>query len=168
MNKLHQPAFAMEGIQLRPMQAADETIFRKLYAEVRALELRDADWPDTEKKSFCDSQYTLQDQHYRKHFADFEPWAICQNDAVIGRLYLATFDGLLILMDITMATSHRGMGIGSTILADVIRQADLQGREMRLHVEPDNPARGLYARLGFVEMEKGDIYLEMRRLPARC
>lgn len=168
MKKLYHPKFAMDGIQLRPMEAADETIFRQLYAEVREPELRGTNWLDAEKQAFCNSQYRLQDQHYRTHYADFEPWAICQNDAVIGRLYLATFDGLLVLMDITMATSHRGMGIGSTILADVIGQADLQGREMRLHVEPDNPARGLYERLGFVEMEKGDIYLEMRRLPARC
>jgi ribosomal protein S18 acetylase RimI-like enzyme len=109
----------------------------------------------------------LQDQHYRKHYADFEPWAICQDDVVIGRMYLATFDGVLILMDITIAASHRRKGIGSTILSDVIRQADLLGREMRLHVEADNPARRLYGRLGFAELEKGDLYVEMRRLPSR-
>lgn len=167
MNKLYRPAFSLDGVLLRQMETADEPIFRGLYAEVRALELRGTHWPDAEKQAFCDSQYTLQDQHYRNHYADFEPWAICLDDVVIGRMYLATFDGLLILMDITIAASHRGRGIGSTILSDVIRQADLQGREMRLHVEADNPARRLYVRLGFVELERGDIYLEMRRLPSR-
>lgn len=168
MKKLYQPTFSLDGIRVRPMAAGDEMVFRALYAEVREPELRVTDWPASEKQAFCDAQYTLQDRHYRAHYADFEPWAICRNDAVIGRMYLATFDGLLILMDITIAILHRGKGIGSALLCDVIGQADMNSREMRLHVEPDNPARRLYARLGFIEMETGDIYLEMRRLPARC
>jgi GNAT superfamily N-acetyltransferase len=167
MKKLYQPTFSPGGIRLRPMEAGDEIFFRALYAEVREPELCTTDWPAAEKQAFCDAQYTLQDHHYRQHYADFEPWAICRDDTVIGRMYLATFDGLLILMDIAIATPHRGQGIGSTLLRDVIGQADMHGREIRLHVEPDNPARRLYARLGFIEMERGDIYFEMRRLPAR-
>lgn len=165
MSQLYQPASSLDGIQVRPMEPRDEIVFRRLFAQVREPELRAATWPAADKKLFCDSQYTLQDRHYRQHYADFEPWAICRDDTVIGRLYLATFDDLLILMDITIAVSERGKGIGSTLLFDVISQADVQGREMRLHVEPDNPARRLYRRMGFIELEQGGIYLEMQRLP---
>ena len=147
------------------MEPRDEIAFRRLYAEVRTPELNVTRWPAAERQAFCDSQYTLQDQHYRRHYADFEPWTISQHDVVIGRLYLATFDGMLVLMDITIAVSNRGKGLGSYLLRDVILQADKQEREMRLHVEPDNPARRLYRRLGFVETGEVGIYQEMRRSP---
>ena len=165
MSTLYQPSFSRDDFQLRPMAPKDEAVFRRLYAEVRAPELSVTNWSAAEKQSFCDSQYTLQDKHYRQHYADFEAWAICGRDAVIGRLYLATFDGVLILMDITIAGANRGAGIGTHLLEDVINQADAQKREMRLHVEPASPARHLYVRLGFVGIGEAAIYEEMRRAP---
>jgi RimJ/RimL family protein N-acetyltransferase len=155
------------NIHLRLMQPADDAVFRRLYAEVRAPEMRMTQWPQTEIEAFCDSQYSAQDHHYREYYADLEQWAICRIGEVIGRLYLATFDGVLILMDITIARAWRGQGIGTSILTDLVRQADLGLREMQLHVEPDNPARRLYQRLGFAELpdqSNTDIYLEMRRI----
>ncbi len=171
MALLYQPNTARdlaENIHLRLMQPQDEVTFRQLYAEVRAPELQKTNWPDADKAAFCDSQYTMQDSHYRSHYPDIEQWAICRDGNVIGRMYLATFDDLLILMDITIAAVWRGQGIGSSLLADVVRQADGAMREMRLNVEPDNLARRLYQRLGFVEtadQTNAEIYLEMRRTP---
>lgn len=165
MARLFQPAIAIPGIDLRPMEPADEATFRRLYAEVREPELCATGWPVEEKQRFCDSQYSLQDEHYRRHYADFEPWAICKLGHVIGRLYLATFDGMLILMDITLASSERGKGIGTALLQGILSQADADQREMRLHVEPDNPARRLYHRMGFVDIGEAEMYQEMRRFP---
>ncbi len=165
MSTHYQPSFSRDDFQLRPMVPDDEAVFRRFYAEVRAPELSVTNWPAAEKQSFCDSQYTLQDKHYRQHYADFEAWAICGHDAVIGRLYLSTFNDVLILMDITIAAANRGAGIGTHLLEDVINQADTQQREMRLHVELENPTRRLYVRLGFVEIGEAGIYQEMRRAP---
>lgn len=165
MSALHTPTFSRADIQLRPMVPQDEIVFRELYAEVRAPELNVTNWTAVDKQSFCDSQYALQDKHYRQHYADFETWTICRHGAAIGRLYLATFDGTLTLMDITIAAAQRGAGIGSHVLQDVVAQADTQQREMRLHVEPNNRARHLYARLGFVAIGEAAIYQEMRRVP---
>ena len=162
-NKMH---YLPSDIHLRLMAPADEAVFRRLYAEVRAPEMRMTQWSDAEIQAFCDSQYAAQDKHYHAYYPDLEQWAVCHGSDVIGRLYLATFDGILILMDITISLAWRGQGIGSTIVADVVRQADLVPREMQLHVEPDNPARKLYLRLGFVELADqptSEIYLEMRR-----
>ena len=49
-----------------------------------------------------------------------------------------------------MPAGHRGRGTGTVLvagLAQVARQQGLPG--MSLSVEPDNPARRLYERLGF-------------------
>jgi GNAT superfamily N-acetyltransferase len=178
IGKLYRPSAITGGIFLREMVPTDEPVFRRLYTQVRMPELVATGWPLSEKQLFCDSQFTLQDQHYRKFYADFEAWAICRGggvddvdvDGVIGRLYLATFSGDLVLMDITIEASQRGQGIGSNILADLTDQADQLNREMSLHVEPDNPARRLYTRFGFAEKNnstESDIYFEMRRPVAR-
>ncbi len=153
-------------IQLRTMHAEDESVFSDLYAEMRVPELAVLPWSADEKRAFCDSQYSLQDAHYRQHYADLQLLAICHNGLVIGRLYLATVDGALVVMDITIAASARGHCIGSQLLAEVLRGADARGQEVRLHVEPTNPATRLYLRLGFVAVGEAGIYQQMVR-PAR-
>ncbi len=41
------------------------------------------------------------------------------------------------------------------------------GTAVRIHVERNNPALGLYHRLGFREIEDQGVYLLMERAPAR-
>ena len=59
-----------------------------------------------------------------------------------------------ILVYIAVDNKHRGKGVGSTLMQKAINLA--QG-DIALHVEPDNPARRLYEKLGFTNK-----YLEMR------
>ena len=59
-----------------------------------------------------------------------------------------------ILVYIAVDEKKRGMGIGKKLMETTIELA--QG-DIALHVEPDNPAKKLYERLGFTNK-----YLEMR------
>lgn len=59
-----------------------------------------------------------------------------------------------ILVYIAVDSSQRGKGVGKALMEKVI--ASTRG-SIALHVEPDNPARRLYERLGFTNK-----YLEMR------
>lgn len=61
-------------------------------------------------------------------------------------------DNLLVYIAVDQKT--RGQGIGKTLVEKVIETA--RG-DIALHVEPDNPARRLYQRVGFTNK-----YLEMR------
>lgn len=61
------------------------------------------------------------------------------------------------LVYIVVDEAFRGQGIGSALLDHV--QSNLKG-SICLHVEPDNPALGLYKRKGFTNK-----YLEMRYNP---
>lgn len=166
-------AFALDEIGhicLRTMDPADETIFRDLYAEVRAAELAPVPWPPEQKRAFCDAQYTLQDQHYRTHYPDLHRMAICRRggtDApqVIGRLYLAHYATDLNLMDIALFARAQRQGIGSRLLQEVVRHADALGETLRLHVEPNNPAKRLYEKHGFVDAGDAGIYQPMVRQP---
>lgn len=59
-----------------------------------------------------------------------------------------------ILVYIAMNSEHRGKGIGKELMKRAIDQAD---GDIALHVEPHNPAKFLYEKLGFTNK-----YLEMR------
>lgn len=59
-----------------------------------------------------------------------------------------------ILVYIAVDSSQRGKGIGKTIMEKAI---NLAKGDIALHVEPDNPAKHLYEKLGFKNK-----YLEMR------
>lgn len=59
-----------------------------------------------------------------------------------------------ILVYIATHSEHRGKGIGKLLMQEAINRAE---GNIALHVEPDNPARYLYEKLGFTSK-----YLEMR------
>lgn len=59
-----------------------------------------------------------------------------------------------ILVYIATHKEKRGMGIGKKLMQEAIKIAN---GNIALHVEPDNPARFLYEKLGFISK-----YLEMR------
>ncbi len=59
-----------------------------------------------------------------------------------------------LLVYIATHNQHRGRGIGKQLMEEAIK---LSQGNIALHVEPNNPAKGLYEKLGFTNK-----YLEMR------
>lgn len=59
-----------------------------------------------------------------------------------------------ILVYIAIDKNYRGQGLGTRLMQKALETAD---GDVALHVEPDNPARKLYEKLGFTNK-----YLEMR------
>ena len=82
-----------------------------------------------------------------------------ENEHIIGAVIIneTGMDGFIpenILVYIAVHENYRGKGMGSQLMQKVMNIA--QG-SIALHVEPDNPAKKLYERLGFTNK-----YLEMR------
>ncbi|WP_370688835.1 GNAT family N-acetyltransferase [Fulvivirga ulvae] len=73
---------------------------------------------------------------------------------VINRTGMAGYIPENILVYIAMDSAHRGKGIGKELMQKAIDKAD---GDIALHVEPNNPAKFLYEKLGFTNK-----YLEMR------
>ena len=53
--------------------------------------------------------------------------------------------------------------LGTALMTWIIADADREGRSVTLHVEPWNPAKRLYERLGFASEGPRGIYEFMRR-----
>lgn len=82
-----------------------------------------------------------------------------ENDQIVGALVMnkTGMSGYIpenILVYIAVDANQRGKGIGGKIMEMALKMAN---GAIALHVEPDNPARKLYERLGFTNK-----YLEMR------
>lgn len=82
-----------------------------------------------------------------------------------GRLYVARWEDEIRIVDIALLPEHRGRGVGTALLRELIEEADAAGKPLSIHVEQNNPARPLYDRLGFEEAGEFGVYVLMRRAP---
>jgi ribosomal protein S18 acetylase RimI-like enzyme len=80
-----------------------------------------------------------------------------------GRLYLNRGDSEIRIVDIALLPEHRGKGVGSALLRDLLAEADAHGKRVTIHVERMNPALRLYERLGFSVAEDKGVYLFLER-----
>lgn len=150
---------------VRPENPADLPFCAVLYALTRAEELAQAPWTDEMKQAFCLQQFNTQHQFYRQTYPEAQFFVIERAGTAIGRVYVDPAPGEERLMEITVLHEARGQGIGSAITRAVVARAHGRGVAASLHVEPMNPARRLYERVGFREVETQGFYLAMRCEP---
>lgn len=143
--------------------APDRDFMRELYATTRIEELTPVPWTDAEKGAFIAVQFDAQDAAYHGAYPDGEFLIVLDDGEAVGRLYLGRLPGELRIIDVTLTPEKRGQGIGTALMLWVLGRADRDGLSATLHVEPWNPAKRLYERLGFQTVELRGIYEFMRR-----
>ena len=81
----------------------------------------------------------------------------------IGRLCIGDEPGARRLIDIALLPDWSGQGIGGALLDRLIAEAEEKGLGVALCVRPENPARRLYLRKGFVETGWEGVDIAMMR-----
>ncbi|MDQ1497437.1 MAG: hypothetical protein QOI86_777 [Actinomycetota bacterium] len=158
-------------VTLRPATGSDRDFLLAVYSASREEELAPVPWSDEQKAAFLAQQFQAQGRDYRQRHPAGRFLIVEVGGEPAGRLYLAVLpgDGLpgeLRILDIGLLAPFRNAGTGSALLADVIAEADRDGRRVSLHVERWNRARRLYERLGFAVVAETDVYLLLERPPA--
>jgi len=146
------------GISFRAAADSDRAFLCALYAATRRDELAPVPWPDDAKQAFLAEQFELQDRHYRANYPGADLLVIERDAVPVGRVYVYRSPGEIRLMDIVLLETERGRGLGSALLAELLDEARATRASITLHVEPDNPAQRLYARLGFRLIEDRGVY----------
>lgn len=136
-------------VELRAETPDDEGFVGQLYASIRRGEFAALGWPETALAAFLSEQHRLQRLHYRAHYQPARFSIVERAGAPIGRLYLHLGAEEIRLIDISLIESARGAGLGGALIRSVLDEAATTGRRVSLHVDAGNPARRLYARLGF-------------------
>jgi ribosomal protein S18 acetylase RimI-like enzyme len=149
------------SLSLRPITPEDESFLASLYASTRADELALTNWSDEQKAMFCRMQFNAQTTDYQRNYPDASFQIIKRDSVAAGRLLVMRSDDKIHVIDIALMPEHRGAGIGTKFLRELQAEAKAAGKPLSIHVEQFNPARRLYERLGFKQVEEKGVYLLM-------
>lgn len=103
---------------------------------------------------------------FRASWAEFENLMILADDMVVGLLRLLPEGEALGLRDLQVVPARQRQGVGSWAVRQAQAIAVQRGYwRLQLRVYPENPARALYARLGFIVEAEAKRTLHMVWLP---
>jgi ribosomal protein S18 acetylase RimI-like enzyme len=122
-------------------------------------------WDEAQKEAFLRTQFDAQTSWYREHYADASFDVVVVGGEPAGRFYVHRGESEIRIVDIALLREHRGNGIGTSLLRELLAEADAAGKSVTIHVERLNPALRLYERLGFSIAEDKGIYLFLERPP---
>jgi ribosomal protein S18 acetylase RimI-like enzyme len=145
-------------ISLRPITPEDEAFLAALYASTRTEELAQTNWSEEQKAMFCRMQFNAQTTDYQRNYPEASFQIIERDGVAAGRLLVLRSDEKIHVIDIALMPEHRGAGIGTKFLRELQDEAKAAGKPLSIHVERFNPARRLYDRLGFQQVEEKGVY----------
>jgi ribosomal protein S18 acetylase RimI-like enzyme len=123
-------------------------------------------WDDTQKEAFLRHQFDAQDVWWRENYAEASFDVIVVEGEPAGRLYVHRGPSEIRIVDIALLPAHRGNGVGTRLLDELLAEGDADAKSVTIHVERMNPALRLYERLGFSVAEDKGVYLFLERQPA--
>jgi ribosomal protein S18 acetylase RimI-like enzyme len=135
----------------RPPCPGDEVLLQELFADSRpdltAL-------PTEFRAGLTDMQFRAQRSQYATSYPNARYEVLVADDTPVGQLILADGVDSVRVVDVSVHPSHRGRGIASAVLHEVIECAQRAGRSVHLSVWSGNAdAHRLYERLGFVRTD---------------
>jgi ribosomal protein S18 acetylase RimI-like enzyme len=156
---------AQAGLTFRTITDADLPFLARVYASTRWEELSVVAWSDDQKRTFLQQQFDAQHAHWQKHYYDTDWLLVLHDGAPVRRLYLSRWAREHRIVDIALLPEHRGAGLGTALLTDLLDEAAAAAKAVTIHVEKFNPAMSLYRRLGFVAAGEEGAYDLMRWQP---
>jgi ribosomal protein S18 acetylase RimI-like enzyme len=120
-------------------------------------------WDDTAKEAFLRMQFSAQYAYYREQMPDASYQVVLLDGEPVGRLYVDRREDEIRIVDIALLPEHRRQGLGTTLLRELLGEADATGKRLTIHVERFNPALRLYERLGFVQVKDEGVYVLLER-----
>ncbi|MEP7218528.1 MAG: GNAT family N-acetyltransferase [Bacteroidota bacterium] len=136
-------------ITLRPALPEDIDALERLHA----LSMR----PHVEKI------YQWDDSLFRRTFDPTLVRVIVVDGCDVGMLSVSEEHGAVLLRQISIAPDYGNRGIGTRIIRMVIDDAERRSMPVRLRVLRQNPAKQLYERLGFREIEATETHHILQR-----
>ena len=149
-------------ITFKNVEDKDQQFIEMVYRSTREKELSLTGWPEDQKQRFIIMQSMAQLTEYKNKYKAATYRVILYKKRPAGRLYLSESNHEIRIIDITLLPEFQGKGIGSKILADIIKTAKQKNKKITLHVNHGNRAIKLYESLGFKKISATNIqeYME--------
>ena len=154
------------GITLRACVREDLEFLLRVYAASRWNQAAlPAEGTDAQRDASLRWQFRAQDTYFRIRYPRARYDVVVRDGEDIGRLYVEHTSYRVHIVDIALLPAHRNQGIGRALVQAVLDEAASEGKIVSLHVEPQNPARALYHRLGFRRAGSAGVYQLMHWIP---
>lgn len=140
------------AITLRPVTSEDDPFLLAVYASTREEELARTNWNQWQRDAFLRMQLNAQHTHYREHHPEGEYQVIILDDVQIGRLYIARKQKEIRILDVTLLPQYRNRGTGTSMLNDLMAEAEENSKPLTIYIESFNRSLGLFLRLGFAKI----------------
>jgi len=136
---------------LRLEEPADAPFLLEVYASTRREELAATGWPAQMREAFLRMQFNAQRHGYRTAFPRAQFAIILSGGQAVGRIVIDRAEDGFLLVDIALLPEHRGRGLGTALVQNLLREAAAAGKPVRLSVLKGQRAFQFYQRLGFVK-----------------
>jgi len=152
-------------ITLRPVDPDDKDFLLELYASTRAAEMELVPWTNEQKQAFVLWQFNAQQEHYVKTYPMANHDIIMSSGRRVGRLYVARLEQEIRIVDICLLPAERNSGVGTSLIKQLLDEAQHEQKVTRIYVEVFNPSLPLFEQLGFSRREQEGIHLLMECRP---
>ncbi|MDX1520004.1 MAG: GNAT family N-acetyltransferase [Anaerolineae bacterium] len=102
---------------------------------------------------------------FKKKFDPAQRQIVVHDGADIGVLSVIQEENEIFLAGIEILPAYQGQGIGTGLIQRTLKNAFANGIPVRLQVLKNNPAIGLYERLGFAVVDELETHFLMRTEP---
>jgi GNAT superfamily N-acetyltransferase len=165
MEKARDLVFEIRGSRMATPQ--DQAFLFRLFAEDRAAQLAASGIPETHAEKLIEMQYRGQRTTYAARYPQAENRILIAADgASCGRLLVDRQSELWRIVDIAVLFAHRGKGVATGAIEQCQLQCRYRRARLALQVNPVNPARRIYERLGFCALQETEVSAEMLWTPA--
>jgi len=161
----HKPKLIPTSVTFKAISDEDMAFLAELYQSTRWEEVLQAPWTDQQRLDFLSQQFNAQHQHYTTHYPHAAKLIVIKNHERIGRIYVDRDDVSICLIDVALLPKHRGHGLGTQLLKELLIEAQDSNKKVVIHVENFNPAYAWYLKHGFKQVEDKGVYQYMEWLP---
>jgi ribosomal protein S18 acetylase RimI-like enzyme len=142
-------------LRVRPALSSDrDFLFEVRRAALRAYVEQTSGWDDAEQRVIAD-----------REFAELPFAMVEESGRTVGYVCVLHQSECDFIEEIALLPEAQGRGIGTQLLRGILRAAQRRGVPIRLSVFINNPARALYARLGFEVVGVEDPRMSMQWTP---
>jgi ribosomal protein S18 acetylase RimI-like enzyme len=149
----------------RPATSADDAFLYRLYASTRDDEMALWGAPADQQAAFLRMQFDAQRAHYQRHFSLANHEILTIDGDPVGRTLIDRSRDELRLVDIALLPEHRGSGIGSVLVRELLAESVATGKPVRLHAFKPSRAVAFYERLGFRRVADEGVYWALEAAP---
>jgi GNAT superfamily N-acetyltransferase len=148
-------------INFRPVRDGDDDFLLRLYGSTRQEELSMVPWHEGQREAFLKMQFEAQSDYYRKKYPQASFQLILLGEEPAGRLYVADLKEEIRIIDVSLLTEKRNLGIGTRILHTIMDRAAKAGKSLTIYVDSLSRSRRLFERLGFSPIEDNHLHVLM-------